>query len=304
MNKPIYDESDWMQCLMRGEQPSDESLREHLLLVHRDHPGFAESCALKCRDSLGRNSYELLAGVMDPKRHSHILDLACGSGVLLEVCRQRCEPSSELIGVDMSVEELVLARQRNPDLENNLYVGVAQDLHFIDDDFFDIVLCHWALTLMDQVPLVLREVKRVLKKNGVFAAIVDGDPKTAPGYDELHKIIYSFVKQQHPNYGGVDLGDPRVREGASLERLAKQTFTDAEVEIEPLVFYLDATPDVLAREVAGFFYASFVVAPQDKDHMLMQLERFFEKQRKGNQCRFSLPVNKLVVCLSPSIGRG
>ena len=102
MNKPIYGESDWMQCLMRGEQPSDESLREHLLLVHRNHPGFAESCALKCRDSLGRNSYELLAGVMDQKRHSHILDLACGSGVLLEVCRQRCEPSSELIGVDIN----------------------------------------------------------------------------------------------------------------------------------------------------------------------------------------------------------
>ena len=304
MNEHIYSESDWMQSLMRGEQPSDKSLREHLLLVHRSHPGFTESCALKCRDSLGRNSYELLASVVDPKRHSHILDLACGSGVLLEVCRQRCGPNSELTGVDMSPEELVLARQRNPHLENNLHVGMAQNLHFIGDDFFDVVLCHWALTLMDQVPLVFREVKRVLKKNGVFAAIVDGNPETAPGYAELHKIIYSFVRQQCPNYGGTDLGDPRVREGVSLERLAEQTFTDAEVKIEPMIFCLDATPDVLAREVAGFFYASFVVAPQEQDHMLEQLERFFTKQGKGNRCRFSLPVNKLVVCLSPDIARG
>ena len=100
------------------------------------------------------------------------------------------------------------------------------------------------------------------------------------------------------------MGDPRVREGVSLERLAKQTFTDAEVKIEPMVFCLDATPAVLAREVAGFFYASFVVALQEQDHMLEQLERFFTKQGKGNRCRFSLPVNKLVVCLSPDIDRG
>ena len=304
MNEFIHNESDWMHSLMRGERPSDESLREHLLLVHRNNPGFTESCALKCQDISGRNSYELLASLIDPKRNSHILDLACGSGVLLEICRQRCGPKSELTGVDMSAEELVLARQRNPDLENNLYEGLAQDLHFIGDDSFDIVLCHWALTLMDQVPVVLQEVKRLLKKNGIFAAIVDGDPKTAPGYDEVHKIIYSFVTQRYPSYSETDLGDPRVRDGVSLERLVRQAFTDAEVKIEPVVFYLDATPDVLAREVAGFFYASFVVAPKEHDHMLEQLEKFFVEQGKGNRCRFSLPVNKLVVCLSPDIDRG
>ena len=304
MNEHAYFESDWMQSLMRGEQPSDKSLREHLLSVHRNHPGFAESCALKCRNSSGHNSYELLTSVIDPKRHSRILDLACGSGVLLELCQQRFGPSSELTGVDMSPEELALARQRNPHLKNNLHLGVAQNLDFIGDDYFDVILCHWALTLMDKVPLVLREAKRVLKKNGVFAAIVDGDPKTAPGYAELHNIIYSFVKQQCPDYGKTDLGDRRVREGVSLRQLAKQTFTDAEVKIEPLLFYLDATPDVLAREVAGFFYASFVIAPQAQAYMLEQLERFFAKQGDGNQSRFSLPVNKLVVCLSPEIDRG
>ena len=304
MKKRDFQKTAWMQSLMRGEQPTDNALREHLLSVHKYHPGFSVSCSSKCRDDLGRNSYESLASLIDPDCHSHILDLACGSGALLAVCRQRCGPNTELSGVDMSAEELMLARRRNSDAGANLYEGLAQDLFFIDDDFFDVVLCHWALTLMDQVPLVLKEVRRVLKDTGIFAAIVDGRAQTAPGYAELNEIIYSYVRQHCPQYGGIDLGDPRVREGESLERLVKQTFAGAEVKIESEVFYMKSSPKVLASEVAGFFYASYVLNPEDHNCMLQQIESFFEKQQKGNQCKFSLPVNKLVVRHSPDIGPG
>ena len=168
-------DSSWINSLKKGQRPSHASLREHLMLVHRDHTGFAESCASRCRDLSGQNSYEQLASVVDPLKQSYVLDLACGSGVLLEICRQRCGGFSKLTGVDMSEEELVLARQRNPDSGVRLYQGIAQDLSFIDDGEFDVILCHWALTLMDQVPLVMREIKRLLRPQGIFAAIVDGD---------------------------------------------------------------------------------------------------------------------------------
>ena len=48
----------------------------------------------------------------------------------------------------------------------------AQNLEFIGDEEIDVVLCHWALTLMDPVGPVLEEVSRVLKPGGTFAAIV------------------------------------------------------------------------------------------------------------------------------------
>ena len=99
-------ESSWTQSLLRGEQPSAADLRDHLMTVHRHYPGFTESCGLRCQDKQGRNSYEFLADIVDPSQHRRVLDLACGSGVLLEICNRRFGESVALHGLDMSIEEL------------------------------------------------------------------------------------------------------------------------------------------------------------------------------------------------------
>lgn len=290
----------WTRSLQRGEQPTHENLREHIMAVHRDHAGFTESCASRCRDELDRNSYELLANSVDPARHKSVLDLACGSGVLLEICSQRFGPDIALTGVDMSAEELALARQRIPDPTIELHKGVAQNLHFIGDGTIDVILCHWALTLMDQVPLVLAEVKRVLKPDGIFSAIVDGDATTAPGYAEIHDLIYRIVQREYPDYGAIDLGDPRVRTAQALKELAVASFEGARVDIEPVVLNLSAAPDVLAREAAGFFYASFVLSPPFHRQMLQELEAFFTALQMDSGSRFALPMNRLVIRQQPA----
>ena len=82
MNEFINVDTRWTQRLRCSERPSELELREHLLAVHRRHAGFTESCARRCRDGSGRNSYEWLAEAIDPNRHQRVLDLACGSGVL------------------------------------------------------------------------------------------------------------------------------------------------------------------------------------------------------------------------------
>ena len=288
-------QSRWTNSLKRGQNPNDKDLRDHLQLVHRDHPGFAESCALHSYDSSGRNSYETLADVFDPKIHSTLLDLACGSGVLLEICRKRSGQKCDLTGVDMSSEELDLARRRNNESSIKLFKGIAQDLHFIADSTFDVVLCHWALTLMDQVPLVLKEVGRILKPNGVFAAIVDGDPLTADGYADVNNIIYDAVKSEFNEHEGIQLGDPRVRSAQTLIALINECMDGVFVDIEPMVFVLDGTPESLAKEVSGFFYASFLITSLTHTRMLKELEHLFASQSQGNRCSFSMPVNKLVI---------
>ena len=55
--------SQWTQNLKRGLSPSDADLRDHLLTVHNHNVGFTETLAWKCRDSNGRNSYELLTDI-------------------------------------------------------------------------------------------------------------------------------------------------------------------------------------------------------------------------------------------------
>lgn len=133
---------------------------------------------------------------------------------------------------------------------------------------------------MDQVPQVLREVSRVLKPDGIFAAIVDGDPATAPSYAKIHSVIYDSVQCEHPNYGKVDLGDPRVRTSRELKQLAFGSFKYAQVHIDSAVFDLYGMLDILAREAAGFFYASFVLSTSAHNQMLRELEELFAGQTK------------------------
>ena len=295
MKKHYNVQSRLTNSLKAGSNPNDDELRDHLHEVHKSNPGFAESLARRCVDASGRNSYEILSDVFNPKLHSSLLDLACGSGVLLEICRKRFGQNCLLTGVDMSSEELDLARRRNKDRAIKLYRGVAQDLHFIEDNTFDVVLCHWGLTLMDNVPVVLKEVERILKSNGIFSAILDGDPLTAEGYADVSDIIYSAVKNEFNKHDGIQLGDPRVRSRQTLIALINGSMEGVVIEIEPIVLVLYGSPEELAQDVSGFFYASFILPFSAHRDMLRRLEDFFSSQLKGNPCCFSMPVNKLVI---------
>ena len=287
--------SAWTQQIESGQQPSSSALRDHLDAVHDNNAGFTEAFAWNCRDVNGKNSYELLADIVDQKYHSHVLDLGCGSGVLLDLCNQRFGAELVLSGVDMNGSELKLARKRLAHTNTKFYQGAAQNLDYLADSSFDVIFCHWALTLMDPVVEVLATTKRLLKEKGIFAAIIDGDPKTAPGYLAVHDIIYEHVQCKYPDYGVFELGDPRVRTAAGLQKLTAETFEDFDINITPITLSFNAAPKILAREAAGFFYASFVLSPNDFSKMLNDLEKYFiTNQQDGISC-FTMPVNRLVV---------
>ena len=291
MNKePLNINSVWTRQIESGKQPSAKDLQEHLSSVHDNNAGFTEAVAWNCRDINGKNSYELLADIIDKNYHSHVLDLACGSGVLLDLCNRRYGAELELIGVDMNDAELQLARKRLSHTDIKLHHGLAQELNFISDSSVDVILCHWALTLMDPVVPVLNTAKRVLKKNGIFAAIIDGDYNTAPGYIDIHNIIYKYVHIEYPNYGEIELGDSRVRTVSGIHELASKVFLDPHIIVKPLLLSFKETPYILAREVAGFFYSSFILSVEGHKQMLIELENYFSLQLKDGLSCFTMPV--------------
>ncbi|MEM7675051.1 MAG: class I SAM-dependent methyltransferase, partial [Myxococcota bacterium] len=276
-------ESEWTRRLRDGSRPVDDDLVAHLQAVHRAHPGFTESCAWRCRNHRGLNSYEWLAGLAASPTPTRVLDLACGSGVLTELLLRQASSGSEIVGVDMSPDELALARARVPRAEQSVEVwfeeAMAQAMPFLPDDSVDVVLCHWALTLVSPLEPVLREVARLLKPGGVFGAIVDGDSAAAPGYEELSDTIYGWARRACPGYGTVDLGDPRVRSATALEPLMHRFFINAKVTVESDVMRLVGAPAELAEAAIGFFYASYVVAQSDQPDMYRAVQRFFAERR-------------------------
>ena len=200
----------WTDSLANNQQPGDKALLAHLRTVHQNNAGFTEKCASSCRDKAGRNSYEWLAEIVPDVDGIRVLDLACGSGPLLKILYDR-NKKFKLKGADISPEELELAKARLPKGSVDLFELKAQNLTAIDDNSIDVVLCHWALTLMNPITPVLNEIRRVLSSGGKFAALVNGPMDAAPGYSDVYNLIYEYVQAKLPKYGEIDLGDSRIR---------------------------------------------------------------------------------------------
>ena len=288
----------WTDSLARNLHPDGNALVDHLRTVHQEHTGFTEACASSCRDEAGRNSYEWLAELVPDNESLRVLDLACGSGPLLKILFDR-NKNLNLKGIDMCPEELALAKTRLINSGVNLIESKAQNLTAINDNSIDIVLCHWALTLMDPIAPVLDEVRRVLTSEGRFAALVDGPMNAAPGYTEVHDLIYSYVQEEIPSYGEIDLGDPRIRGSESLSNLVHKTFPEAYVTIETNVVSMEGPVTQVAEIAAGFFYAAFVLKPEKRKLMITSLSNLLAISKESTdterQGRFSMPISRLLV---------
>ena len=288
----------WTDSLARNLHPDGNALVNHLRTVHQEHTGFTEACASSCRDEAGRNSYEWLAELVPDNESLRVLDLACGSGPLLKILFDR-NRNLNLKGIDMCPEELALAKTRLINTGVNLIESKAQNLTAINDNSIDIVLCHWALTLMDPIAPVLDEVRRVLTSEGRFAALVDGPMNAASGYTEVHDLIYSYVQEEIPSYGKIDLGDSRIRGSESLSNLVRKSFPEANVTIETKVVFMEGSVTQAAEIVAGFFYAAFVLKPEKRKLMITSLSNLLAISKESTdaerQGRFSMPISRLLV---------
>ena len=290
----------WIDRLAHNLRPDSNALVDHLMTVHQMHTGFTEECASSCRDETGRNSYEWLAELVPVNESLRVLDLACGSGPLLKILFDR-NKNLILKGLDMCSEELVLAESRLKNSGVDLIESKAQNLTVINDNSIDIVLCHWALTLMDPITPVLNEVKRVLTSGGRFASLVDGPMHAAHGYKDVHNLIYSYVQEELPSYGEIDLGDSRIRRRESLNNLVHKIFPEANITIETNVVTLEGPVNQVSEIAAGFFYAAFVLKPEKRKLMIASLSNMLTISKDSTdterQGRFSMPISRLLVDL-------
>lgn len=96
--------------------------------------------------------------LMDKK----ILDVGCGDGKDLMILSKK---ANQIFGIDPSVEFLKKAQKNNP--SGFFKEAVGESIPF-DDETFDVVVSKWAIQTSADVPGVLSEMARVLKKGGML----------------------------------------------------------------------------------------------------------------------------------------
>jgi ubiquinone/menaquinone biosynthesis C-methylase UbiE len=165
---------------------------------------------------------------------AHILELGCGTGVVLRALARRTGFSGHLVGVDQSPALIAAARrlaaEEGVDRCIEFQVG---DVHHLSvaDSSFDAVIAHTLVSHVANPLLVLKEAARVVRLGG-SVAIFDGDfasltfahpdPAFAKAMDEaLVETVFTNPRLMR------DL--PRLQQQVGLEITATTAYVYAEI---------------------------------------------------------------------------
>ena len=125
----------------------------------------------KSEKSLRNRSFELL----DLKKGEKVLEIGFGRGTALVEIAKKVGYEGKVYGIDITPEMVKIARKKLA--KNNLKFvkvieGDGRNLLF-EDNFFDVVYLSSTLELFDNpdIPIVLSEIKRVLKASGRLCVI-------------------------------------------------------------------------------------------------------------------------------------
>src|SRR5580698_5541291 len=163
-----------------------------------------------------RSSYDLL--VDDAAALQHVataVDVACGDGYLLELLARRL-PSAQIVGIDMTPEELAIARGRGLSENVRLVTARAEALP-LPDASADAVVCHMALMLFDDARSVVNELARVIRPGGIFAAVLG----PAPGNSEFVARFGALLREAEAaeQLPPLHVGDPMTFAEESLRAI-------------------------------------------------------------------------------------
>jgi SAM-dependent methyltransferase len=167
-----------------------------------------------------------------------LLDVACGSGLAVELARLR---GATCAGIDASRRLIEVARDRSPDAD--FRVGDMNALPWADESF-DVVTSFrgiWGTT-----PTAVGELYRVLVPGGRLGLTVWGHIKASPGAWALAPFRLAAASKVENQAAMVSLGRP----GAGEQMLASFGFVEIVRVAVPFAWEFP-DPDVYARALAS-----------------------------------------------------
>lgn len=213
------------------------------------------------------------------RQGDQLLDLACGSGLALELASIR---GATVSGIDASPRLVAIARDRNPD--DDVRVGDMAALPWADGSF-DVVTSFrglWATTRG-----ALGEARRVLRPGGRIAVTTWGHVKVSPGLWALTPFTLAADEKVRAQAHMKSLGRPGVGE----EILSEAGFAHVRRHSIPFVWEFP-DPETFARALAstGPAYEAIQAVGAEEFHRYC-LEAAAQRVREG------LPLRAEIDCV-------
>ncbi len=125
-----------------------------------------------------------------PKKGLRVLEIGCGEGFF---ARALSAEGASVTACDISPELVAIGKETGGNV--TFHVSKAQDLSWVSDASYDVVLAVLTLQNMESIDTVMQEVRRVLAPKGRYIFVLNHPvvriPKSSSwGYDEKEKVQY------------------------------------------------------------------------------------------------------------------
>lgn len=200
---------------------------------------------------------ELLTQRAEVKQGDHVLDVACGTGIVARTAAGQVGPQDRVVGLDINEGMLDVARRASEAAQPALEwrQGDVSDMPFPDASF-DVAFCQQALQFFPDPVAALRSIGRVLRPEGQLALNVLRSLRYNTPYDVVAGALSRHVSDElgammrspFPNWDASDLR--RLLEVAGFETAS------IVIDIRPVRY--PSIRDFLRQEVASSPLADLV----------------------------------------------
>ncbi len=137
---------------------------------------------------------EDIADRLKHRKPGSVLEIACGTGIVTRRLRDALPATTEIVATDLNKDMFEFARPKFQKTENVRWEQAdASSLPF-QDDSFDAVVCQFGIMFVPDKAAALRQVHRVLRRDGVFLFNVWDSFDANLSAHVAHTTIASFFR--------------------------------------------------------------------------------------------------------------
>lgn len=190
---------------------------------------------------------------------AHVLDIACGTGVLTRAAHQRCGATGRVIGIDAAAGMIGAAAEVGSDIE--WVLGRAEDLPFTDRSF-DAVVSQFGMMFFQDRKKAAEEMFRVTRTGGILAVAVWHSIDQNPAYRDIVSVLREQVSPEAANATTIPfcLAEP----DQVTEIFAQAGYADIGVETKSERAEFPSTRTMVEVELRGWLPLFDIFLSEDK----------------------------------------
>ena len=204
---------------------------------------------------------------------SHVLDVACGTGVLARSALGRAGANGRVVGADPAPGMLAAAKEIEPAIDWVLCSAEALD---VDDEVFDSIISQFGMMFFEDRQKSADEMFRAMKPGGSLAIAVWRSVEHNPAYADIISVLERQVGTAAADALRLpySLGDA----GKVTAVLEGSGFTDITIEAKTESARFPSSRQMVEAELRGWLPLFEIFLSEDEiDEVLIESDKTLDK---------------------------